>query len=104
MAQRVSAANAKRKKHNKSLFLRIALLCFAVYMVYSMISLQAQLAQKKQELQKELDAINEQKMSIDEINQLLKSGSKDELIERAARDKLDFVFKNEEVYEDISGK
>lgn len=104
MARVKNAAKAERKRRNRSIIFRLALLCFAVYMVYSMISLQAQLAQKKQELQKELDAISEQKMSIDEINQLLKSGSKDELIERAARDKLDFVFKNEEVYEDISGK
>ena len=97
---------AKRRKSAKSgsIVLRFALLALSVYMVYSMISLQAQLASKKRELEENQRIISEQKMSIDEIKQLLSNGSKDDLSERAARDKLDFVYKNEEIYEDISGK
>ena len=97
---------AKRRKSSKTgnIILRLALLALSVYMVYSMISLQSQLANKKRELEENQRIISEQKMSIDEIKQLLKNGSKDDLIERAARDKLDFVYKNEEIYEDISGK
>lgn len=95
----------KRKRtKGKNIILRVALLAFSVYMVYSMISLQAQLASKKRELEENQRVISQQNMSIDEIKELLKNGSKDDLIERAARDKLDFVFKNEEIYEDISGK
>lgn len=97
---------AKRRKSAKTgnIILRVALLALSIYMVYSMISLQAQLAAKKRELEQDKQIISEQKMSIEEIKQLLKNGSKDDLIERAARDKLDFVYKNEEIYEDISGK
>lgn len=97
---------AKRRKSAKTgnIILRVALLALSIYMVYSMISLQAQLAAKKRELEQNKQIISEQKMSIEEIKQLLKNGSKDDLIERAARDKLDFVYKNEEIYEDISGK
>lgn len=97
---------AKRRKSakNGNIILRVALLALSVYMVYSMISLQAQLAEKKRELEENQQIISEQKMSIEEIKELLKNGSKDDLIERAARDKLDFVYKNEEIYEDISGK
>lgn len=96
----------KRRKNAKTgnVILRLALLALSVYMVYSMISLQSQLASKKHELEENQRIISEQKMSIDEIKELLKNGSKDDLIERAARDKLDFVYKNEEIYEDISGK
>ena len=97
---------AKRRKSAKTgnIILRLALLALSVYMVYSMISLQSQHKKKKRELEENQRIISEQKMSIDEIKQLLKNGSKDDLIERAARDKLDFVYKNEEIYEDISGK
>lgn len=97
---------AKRRKSAKTgnIILRVSLLALSIYMVYSMISLQAQLAAKKRELEQNKQIISEQKMSIEEIKQLLKNGSKDDLIERAARDKLDFVYKNEEIYEDISGK
>lgn len=84
--------------------LRIALLGFAIYMVYSMISLQSQLAQSKKTLGEKQNEISQRNVDIDELKSLLKNGSKDDLIERAARDKLDFVFENEEVYEDISGK
>ncbi len=84
--------------------LRIALLGFAIYMVYSMISLQSQLAQSKKTLSEKQNEISQRNVDIDELKSLLKNGSKDDLIERAARDKLDFVFENEEVYEDISGK
>lgn len=97
----------KQKRKNKSrgsFILRIALLGFCVYLVYSMISLQAQLAENKKVLEEEQAKIVEKKITIKELKDLLKNGSKDELIEREARDKLDFVFKNEDVYEDISGK
>ena len=97
---------AKRKSNSKgkSIVLRIALLAFAVYMVYSMISLQAQLSQYKKELVQLQTEQSEKKISNEELKELLESGSTDDLIERAARDKLDFVFENEQVYEDISGK
>ena len=97
----------KQKRKNKSrgsFILRIALLGFCVYLVYSMISLQAQLAENKKVLEEEQAKIVEKKITIKELKDLLKNGSKDELIEREARDKLDFVFKNEDVHEDISGK
>ena len=94
----------KRGSKGKSILLRIALLGFAIYMVYSMISLQSQLAQSKKTLSEKQNEISQRNVDIDELKSLLKNGSKDDLIERAARDKLDFVFENEEVYEDISGK
>ena len=55
---------AKRRKSAKSgsIVLRFALLALSVYMVYSMISLQAQLASKKRELEENQRIISEQKM------------------------------------------
>lgn len=97
-------AAKSRKNAKQSILLRIALLGFAVYLVYSMISLQSQLAQSKKQLEQEKNKIVQRYATVNELKELLENGSKDDLIEREARDKLDFVFKNEEVYEDISGK
>ena len=43
------------------------------------------------------------KISNKELESLLENGSHDELVERAAREKLGFVYANEEIYEDIKG-
>ena len=47
---------------------------------------------------------NKKQISNEELENLLESGSDIDLIERAARDKLDYVYENEEIYEDSSGK
>ncbi len=95
----------KAKKDNKKqIIFRVALLCFAVYMIYDMISLQASLAENRKILKEKQAYIAEKQISNEELENLLESGSDIDLIERAARDKLDYVYENEEIYEDSSGK
>ncbi|MBQ2676342.1 MAG: septum formation initiator family protein [Clostridia bacterium] len=97
----------RRKKNvgaKKSVIFRVALLLFAVYTIYSMISLQAELAENKKILAQKQALITQKQISNDDLKYLLEKGSEKDLIERAARDKLDYVYQNEEVYEDISGK
>ena len=95
---------AKRTGDGKSVIFRIALLLVAVYTIYSMISLQTQLAQSKSVLEQKQALIHENQISNEQLQDLLENGSEQELIERAAREKLDYVYANEEVYEDLSGK
>ena len=85
------------------LLLHIALLAFAVYTIYSMISLQAVLAKNREILDNKNKEISQRQITNSELEHLL-TKSKDEIIERAAREKLDYVYQNEEVYEDIAGK
>ena len=96
----------KRKKVSgkKSVFFRVALLLFAGYTIYSMIALQSELINSRKLLSEKQELIAQRQITNDELEYLLSSGSEKDLIERAARDKLDYVYANEEVYEDISGK
>jgi cell division protein FtsB len=87
-----------------SLIFRVALLVFAVYTLYSMIRLQSELISSRAELKEKQQEIVQRQISNEELENLLKSGTEKELIERAARDKLNYVYANEEIYEDISGK
>ena len=95
--------SGKRQKKG-SVLLRVALLAFCIYVVWSLVSLQSTLMEKN----KELTRLNQEIKTVSERNadiaQLLENGSESDFIERAARDKLDYVYANEEVYIDISGK
>ena len=88
----------------KTVIFPIALLLFSAYMIYAMITLQTELAQNKKILADKQAQISELQVPNEELSELLNNGSQKELIERAAREKLGFVYANEEIYEDISGK
>lgn len=90
------------KKH--SVIIRFALLAFAVYMVITMSSLQIELVRSKQELNDLYANINSVKLKNQELTNLLENGTESDYIERAARDRLGYVYSNEEVFTDISGK
>ena len=68
-----------------------------------MISLQSQLVSSRKILAQKQEEISALKVSTKELKSLLENGSHDELVERAAREKLGFVYANEEIYEDIKG-
>ena len=81
--------------------LLIAVFCLALFL--SIASLCKQLSEKKAEL----SVLEEQKVqkeaNIKEFNQLTTNGTKEEIIEKAARERLGYVFADEQVYKDISG-
>ena len=93
-----------QKRKSKHIFFRLVLLAFSVYTIYAMIAWQSQLMANKKILNEKEKQVSAKKISNQELEELLKSGSEKDLIERAARDKLDYVFANEQVFEDISGK
>ena len=68
-----------------------------------MISLQTELVAERKVLSQAQEKISSYKVSNKELQDLLKNGSQQELVEKAARDKLGFVYANEEIYEDIKG-
>lgn len=95
----------KNKTNNasKRVVFKVSIVLLAFYLVYSMISLQTQLISSRKVLSQKQAEISEIKVSNDELESLLNNGSHDELVERAAREKLGFVYANEEIYEDIKG-
>ena len=94
---------AARKKREKSILLRVLLLVLSVYMIYQLGSLQIELISKTKtykSYQAEAERIN---LNVDNLSRLLEEGSEAEIIEKAARDRLGYVFPDEQVFIDISG-
>ncbi len=93
----------KEPRKRKSLILRIVLLAFAVYMIYGLnVTLfdLLDLRRQQQSLEREKAVLSQR---VKEYENLLANGKESDFIERAARDKLGYVFPDETVFEDISG-
>lgn len=93
----------QKPKRKRSIIVRVAVLFVAVYMVVTLIAE----GNKYAELKAQENQLNQQKetlqLEIQEIQTLLDSGSHKEIIEQAARDRLGYVYSDEEIYIDISG-
>lgn len=97
----------KNKKINsnmsKRIIFKVSIMLFAFYLIYSMISLQTKLVAERKILNQKQETISSYQISNKELEELLENGSQKELVENAAREKLGFVYANEEIYEDIKG-
>lgn len=106
----------KRKStRKKSIILRVLVLGVSIYMVATSIVLYQgfdffgkkignnSLASKKAEYEKLLLEKQTLELEITELRQLLDSDSHAEIIEKAARERLGYVYSDEEIYIDISG-
>lgn len=92
---------AKRKK---SILWRLLLIGISVYMIATLVGLWSTLNDSRAKLSElEAQAVLKQ-TEIDELKKLLDSGSHAELIERAARERLGYVYSDEQIFIDISGK
>ena len=93
----------QKPKRKKSVIVRLIVLGVAVYMVASLINLGNELAEnlaQLAELEKQRDL---EKIQIEELKALLDSDSHSAIIEKAARERLGYVYSDEEIYIDISG-
>ena len=93
---------AKTKKRG-SIILRVVLVLFSVWMIVYLGSLIKSFTSLQNELDLALNRRDELALEIAEKSKLLENGDDTEFIERAAREKLGFVYANENVYIDISG-
>ena len=87
----------------KSVLLRVLLLMFAIYVSYTLINLQVELINSKQELKERESYLKETTIKVEELTRLLEEGDEKELIEKAARERLGYVYPNEQVFIDPSG-
>lgn len=95
---------AKKNRRRKSVLLRLLVLLVSGYMVVTLATLwnklydlkktEKQLAVSKAQLTENIEALEE--LNSDEAH--------NKLIEKAARDYFGYIYSNEEIYEDISGK
>ena len=93
----------KKKRNNKSILLRLMILGVFVYMIATLSGLWNTLNKSR----KELDALKEQydaeQNDIEELRAMLEDGSESKIIEKAARERLGYIYPDEQVFIDISG-
>jgi cell division protein FtsB len=79
------------------------MLAFFVYMLSTLVGLWSTFSESKAELEKlKLQYQNEQE-SVEELKALLDDSSNKQIIEKAARERLGYVYSDEQVFIDISG-
>lgn len=94
---------AEQKKPKNGLFIKIAAIAFAVYLLYSLISMQASISQKQNELDTLRQQYTESLIRNEELQKTRDSYGTDEFIEEQAREKLGYAYPEEHFYIDVSG-
>ena len=92
-----------RKKGKGSLFVKLLLLAFILYSIYSLVQMYTGLAKSSQLLAEKRESEQELTLRNQELEKLLEEGNQGDMIERAARSKLGYAYSDEKVYTDISG-
>lgn len=94
----------KLKKKKVSGLAKTVAAVFAVYAAFTMVSLQLQIGEKKQEQAQLQQQIELQKLRNAEVKALLESENSDDYVARIAREKLGYLSPGERVFVDISSK
>lgn len=94
----------KRKaKKERSIVLRLLILVVCAYFTVTLASLWGDLNDKR----KELAALNEQLVAqqndVEELRSMLDTDSNKQIIEKAARERLGYIYSNEQLFIDYSG-
>lgn len=93
----------EQKKPKNGIFLKIMAIAFAVYLLYSLISTQASINKKQNELDALRQEYTESLIRNEELQKTLDSYGTDEFIEEQAREKLGYAHPEEHFYVDVSG-
>lgn len=93
----------EQKKTKKGVFLKIAAIAFAVYLLYTLILMQANISGKQNELDELRQQYTESLIRNEELQKTLDSYGTDEFIEEQAREKLGYAYPEEHFYIDVSG-
>lgn len=95
---------AKAQKKRKSVLLRLLVIGVAGYMIFNVLSLYNTLNENRNTLIQLEETFSQKQAEISELKELLQNGSQDDIIEKAARERLGYVYSDEVIYIDISGK
>lgn len=88
----------KRSKKSRSFILSLALVALLGYFIITLIYLQTDISNKKQELELINKQYQTQEIKNQEYNEIIKNGENSQYIERVARDVLGYVLPGERVY------
>lgn len=92
-----------KKKRNRSILLRLLVLGVCGYMLVTLAGLWSTLNNSRAELNNLKQEYEAKKNDIDQLSALMEDGSEEQIIEKAARERLGYVFADEKVFVDISG-
>ena len=81
----------------------VVIIGLCTYLLCSLIGLWGTLSEQKAELQELEEIYATQKAEIAELRTLLDSETDMQIIEKAARERLGYIYSNEKVFVDISG-
>jgi cell division protein FtsB len=90
-------------KRNNSVLRRVLLLVVCVYLLFSLGDLEHEYIKQRSELRDEIEKKNIISRQIEELEDLLTNGTEADIIEKAARERLGFVYSDEQIFVDISG-
>ena len=95
----------KGRKRKNSFLLKIVLLIFVGYVVFTFVNQQMQINQKKVEYEQKVQEVAVQTIKNEEMSKVVNSTDKEsqEYIEKIARENLDFAKEGERVFVNISG-
>ena len=94
----------KRKpKKQKSIILRLFILVVCAYMTVTLASLWNSLNDARKELALLIEEQTAKVNDIEELKALLSQESDAQIIEKAARERLGYIYSDEQVFIDISG-
>ncbi len=95
----------KGRKRKNSFLLKIVLLIFVGYVVFTFVNQQMQINQKKVEYEQKVQEVAVQNIKNEEMSKVVNSTDKEsqEYIEKIARENLDFAKEGERVFVNISG-
>ena len=94
----------KRKpKQKRSIILKLLIVAFCVYMVATLSNLWTTLDKSQKELEELKQIYSEEQKTIEELREMLKDESNKQIIEKAARERLGYIYSDEQIFIDISG-
>ena len=86
----------------RSIVLRVLIIVFCIYLLITVGALVKELSSSLDTLKATQDENKQTSDRIEEKNNLLQNSTEQELIERAARESLGYLYPNEQVIEDIN--
>jgi Septum formation initiator len=94
-----------KKKNRKNIVLKVAVLTFVVYIVFTLVNQQVEINSKQKQVDSVKQQIALQEMKNQEMKQVLDSGEQgnNDYIERVARQDLDYANPDERVFINIAG-
>ena len=93
----------QKPKKNKSIILKVVILAFCVYMLSTFVNLWTTLNESQAVLDSLKLTYQNKQQSIEELKILLADESNEKIIEKAARERLGYIYSDEQVFIDISG-